>query len=90
MNRQIPLWVHVIQCHLDDLPDTVFVDFVHAERLDAIFLQDAFFARVNIAQTDVDNAVGSEGGLDPCEFGDFGADAEEEGDGHAVDVSYDV
>ena len=55
--------------------------------VDQIREEDTLLARVHVAQADVDDARGREAGLNPGEGLDGPAEAEEEGDGHAVDVT---
>lgn len=90
VDRAVPRGVHVVEGELDDTPDAVLVDVVHAERLDAVLLEDGLLARIDVAQADVDDAVGREPRGrrgDPGVFGDDGVvEPEEEGDRHAVDV----
>jgi hypothetical protein len=82
----IPARVHGVEGHLDDPADAVAVDVGHAERLDAVLAEDLLLAGVDVAEADVHDPVRPERGLDPRELGDLLAEAEEEGDGHAVDV----
>lgn len=88
MDGQLSTGVDVVQRHLDDLADPVLVHLVHRERLDVVFLEDLLFTVVDVAQTDVDKAVGFEDGLDPGVFFDLGAETQEERYGHAVDVAW--
>lgn len=77
----------VLDGHLDDLGDTVLVDLVHGEGLDAVLAEDLLLASVDITETDIDEAVGGEAGLDPAELLELTGDSEQERDGAAVDVS---
>lgn len=83
----VPVRVDVVKGHVDDAPDTILVYFVHGEGFDAVLLEDALLARVDVAQTNVDDAVRLEDGLDPAELWHGFTDAEKEGHGHTVDVS---
>ena len=87
MDGELTAGVNVVERHLDDAPDAVLVDLVHAERLDAVLLEDAALAVVDVAQADVHEPVRLEHRLHPCELVDFGAYAEQEGERHAVDVA---
>ena len=86
VDGQVPVGVDVVQSQLNDLADTVLVDLMHAERLDAVLLEDAALALVDVAQADVHEAVRLEQRLHPCEFLYLGPEAEQEGERHAVDV----
>ena len=88
MNWPVPPWVDVVQRHFHHSPDPVLVHLVHRVRHNAVLSQDAFLARVDVAQTDVHDALGGEHRLDPTELGNGLAKSEEEGDGHAVNVSF--
>lgn len=70
MDRPRALGVHVVERHLDDRADPVPVYLVHAERAYAALAQEALFARVDVAQADVDDAVGGQARFDPAELGD--------------------
>ena len=88
VDRAVAPQVDVIERHLDDVPDAELVDLVHAERPDAVLLEDRLLAAVDVAQPDVHDPRGREDGLDPVVLGDGGVvDPEQEGDGHAVDVA---
>ncbi len=88
VDRAVAARVHVVERHVDDAPDPVLVDLVHRERLDAVVLEDALLARVDVAQADVHDVRGLEHGLDPVELRHGLAEPEQEGDGHAMDVSW--
>ena len=47
------------------------IHLVHRKRLDAVLPQDHPLARIDIAQSDVDEALGVEQGFDPGEFRDL-------------------
>lgn len=53
MYWQVSVGVNMVKGHLDDLPDAVSVNVVHAEGFDLVLAQDALFARVDVAQPDV-------------------------------------
>ena len=77
----------MIKRHLDNTTNTPFIDLMHGERLDAIRLEEALLARIDVAQADVHQLVRSERGLHPCEGGDRLTEPEQEGERHAVDVT---
>ena len=87
MNREASVRIDMVQGHLDDLTDAVLVDLVHRECLDVVLFEDLFFGLVNVAQADVDEAVGFQNRFDPGVFFNLGAEAQEESNGHAVDVT---
>lgn len=49
--------VDMVERHLDDAADAPLVDLVHRERLDAVLLEQAFLARVDVAQADIHELV---------------------------------
>lgn len=73
--------------HLNNLGNAVLVNLVHGEGLDAVLLQELLLASVNITETNVDNTVGGEAGLDPGELLDLASNSKQEGDGASVDVA---
>lgn len=77
----------MVQSHLDNFADTELVDLVHGEGLDTILSEDLLLARVDITETDVDKSVGGEVTVDPLVFRKGFIETQEEGDGHAVDVT---
>lgn len=77
----------VLDGHLDDLGNAVLVDLVHGEGLDAVLTEDLLLASVDVTETDVDETVGGEAGLDPAKLLNLAGDSEQERDGAAVDVS---
>lgn len=73
--------------HLDNLGNAVLVDLVHREGLDAVLAQDLLLASIDIAETNVDEAVGGEAGLDPGELLDLASNSKQERDGASMDVA---
>ena len=77
----------VLDGHLDDLGNAVLVDLVHGEGLDAVLTEDLLLTSVDVTETDVDETVRGEAGLDPGKLLDLAGDSEQERDGAAVNVS---
>lgn len=88
VDGKVPVGVDVVEGQLDDLRDTVLVDFVHAEGFNLVLAEDLLLAVINVTQTDVYELVRSQNGLQPVEFRDFGSDSHEERHRHAVNVAW--
>lgn len=78
---------NMLDGHLDDLGDAVLVNLVHGEGLDAVLTEDLLLTSIDITETDVDQAVGGEAGLDPAELLELASDSKKERDRAAVDVT---
>ena len=87
MDRQVPIRVNMIQSHLDDFSDTIFVHFVHGECFDSVVPDYLFLAFIEIAKTDIHELVGGKDAVDPLEFWDAPIKAEDERERHAVNVA---
>ena len=87
MDRKVPVGIDSIQSHLDNLPDTVFINLMHAKSFDAILLQDAFLCGIDVPKTNVYETVSLQHRLDPGKLRLVPCNAEEEGHWHAVNVS---
>lgn len=77
----------VLDGHLDDLGNTVLVNLVHGEGLDAVLTEDLLLTSVDVTETDVNETVGGEARLHPGKLLELTGDSEQERDRAAVDVS---
>ena len=89
VNRVLAPRVDMVERHLDDAPDAVLVDLVHAVCLDAVLLEDAALALVDVTKADVHEPVWLEERLHPRELVYLGPDPKQEREGHTVDVPYE-
>src|ERR1700722_11858703 len=88
MDWQISLGGNIVQSHLYHWANSVFIDFVHTERLDAVFFQNALLSDFDVSQSDIDKTLCLQDGLYPRKLRNLTANAKQEGKGHAVEVSY--
>lgn len=86
MDRKVSVRIDSVQCQLDDLSDAVFINLMHTERFDVIFLQDALLAGIDVSKTDVHESVSFQYGFDPGELGHASCNAKKEGHRHAVNI----
>jgi hypothetical protein len=53
------MWRNMVKGHFHNWPDTVFVDFMRAERFDTIILENALLGFVHVTKANAHRSVGS-------------------------------
>lgn len=87
MNGPVALGVDVIKRHFHYLANAIFVNVVHRESFDVFLLDNLFFKVVDVAETNVDQSLSVEAGLDPSKVGVALGNTSQKAKGAAVDVA---